>query len=63
MKKKYFLYTALIFSIILEILLIYSFIVNKINKKEFILIGLANIGVMYVFVLNIKYINKLTRDK
>lgn len=63
MKKKYFLYTALIFSIILEILIIYSFVINKINKKEFILIGLANIGVMYVFVLNVKYLNKLTRDK
>lgn len=63
MKKKYFLYTALIFSIILEILIIYSFVINKIYKKEFILIGLANIGVMYVFVLNVKYLNKLTRDK
>ncbi len=56
--RRLFLYTSFIFCLILEVLLIYSYLAQKINTKEFLLIGLGNIGVIYVFILNIKHNNK-----
>ena len=53
-----FLYTAFICCILLEVLVIYSYVVKNINTKEFLLIGLSNIGVIYVFILNIRHNNK-----
>ncbi len=56
--RRLFLYTSFIFCLLLEVLLIYSYLAQKINTKEFLLIGLGNIGVIYVFILNIKHNNK-----
>ncbi len=53
-----FLYTALICCILLEVLVIYSYVVKNINIKEFLLLGLGNIGVIYVFIINIRHNNK-----
>ncbi len=53
-----FLYTAFICCILLEVLVIYSYVVKNINTKEFFLTGLSNIGVIYVFILNIRHNNK-----
>ncbi|GEM_PF-1393941 len=56
--RRLFLYTSFIFCLLLEVLLIYSYLAQKINTQEFLLIGLGNIGVIYVFILNIKHNNK-----
>ncbi len=57
-----FLYTALICCILLEVLVIYSYVVKNINIKEFLLLGLGNIGVIYVFIINIRHNNKKAKN-
>ncbi|SMG14996.1 hypothetical protein SAMN05660862_0912 [Sphingobacterium psychroaquaticum] len=58
MKKKHYIYVYLMFCLLLQIALVYFYVIKKINTKELILIGCVNTGVLSVFILNIKHFNK-----
>lgn len=49
---------CLLMAVLIEILLICLFFLKQVNLTELVLIGLANAGSIYVFILNLKRIKK-----